>query len=119
MGQPAAKQGDQITAVDMHIVMVPSPGGPVPFRRGDANADGRQDISDAMFSLVYLFNGGPVPPCLRAADVDAGGGIDIADAVYLLRYLFAGETAPPAPFPGCGTDAGGGELSCLSYAPCE
>lgn len=30
MGQPAAKQGDQITAMDMHIVMVPSPGGPVP-----------------------------------------------------------------------------------------
>ena len=30
MGQPAAKQGDQMTAVDMHIVMVPSPGGPVP-----------------------------------------------------------------------------------------
>jgi len=30
MGVPAAKQGDLITAVDMHIVMVPSPGGPVP-----------------------------------------------------------------------------------------
>ena len=30
MGQPAAKQGDQITATDTHIVMVPSPGGPVP-----------------------------------------------------------------------------------------
>ena len=30
MGQPAAKQGDQITAIDMHIVLVPSPGGPVP-----------------------------------------------------------------------------------------
>lgn len=30
MGQPAAKQGDQIIAVDIHIVMVPSPGGPVP-----------------------------------------------------------------------------------------
>ncbi len=30
MGQPAAKQGDRITAVDMHLVMVPSPGGPVP-----------------------------------------------------------------------------------------
>ncbi len=30
MAQPAAKQGDQVTAVDMHIVMVPSPGGPVP-----------------------------------------------------------------------------------------
>ena len=30
MGVPAAKQGDLVTAVDMHIVMVPSPGGPVP-----------------------------------------------------------------------------------------
>jgi uncharacterized Zn-binding protein involved in type VI secretion len=30
MGMPAAKQGDQIIAVDTHIVMVPSPGGPVP-----------------------------------------------------------------------------------------
>jgi uncharacterized Zn-binding protein involved in type VI secretion len=30
MGQPAAKQGDQITGVDTHIIMIPSPGGPVP-----------------------------------------------------------------------------------------
>jgi len=30
MGQPAAKKGDQIIAIDTHIVMVPSPGGPVP-----------------------------------------------------------------------------------------
>ncbi len=29
MGQPAAKQGDQIVAIDTHIVMIPSPG-PVP-----------------------------------------------------------------------------------------
>jgi uncharacterized Zn-binding protein involved in type VI secretion len=29
VGQPAAKQGDQVVAVDTHIVMVPSPG-PVP-----------------------------------------------------------------------------------------
>lgn len=30
MGQPAAKQGDQITATDTHIVMVPGPGGATP-----------------------------------------------------------------------------------------
>ena len=30
MTKPAAKQGDQITATDTHIVMIPSPGGPVP-----------------------------------------------------------------------------------------
>ena len=28
--QPVAKQGDSVQAVDTHIVMVPSPGGPVP-----------------------------------------------------------------------------------------
>lgn len=30
MPQPAAKQNDTVTATDTHIVMVPSPGGPVP-----------------------------------------------------------------------------------------
>jgi uncharacterized Zn-binding protein involved in type VI secretion len=30
MGQPAAKEGDQVMATDTHIVMIPSPGGPVP-----------------------------------------------------------------------------------------
>lgn len=29
MGQPAAKQGDQIVATDTHIVMVPTPAGPL------------------------------------------------------------------------------------------
>jgi len=30
MGMPAAKQGDQVIATDIHIIMIPSPGGPVP-----------------------------------------------------------------------------------------
>lgn len=30
MAQPAAKQGDRILATDTHIVMLPSPGGPIP-----------------------------------------------------------------------------------------
>ena len=30
MGQPAAKQGDSVVALDIHIQMVPTPGGPVP-----------------------------------------------------------------------------------------
>ena len=30
MGQPAAKQGDKVIATDIHIVMIPSPGGPIP-----------------------------------------------------------------------------------------
>jgi uncharacterized Zn-binding protein involved in type VI secretion len=30
MTLPAAKQGDKVLAVDIHIQMIPSPGGPVP-----------------------------------------------------------------------------------------
>lgn len=30
MGLPAAKQGDRVLATDVHIVMIPTPGGPVP-----------------------------------------------------------------------------------------
>jgi uncharacterized Zn-binding protein involved in type VI secretion len=30
VGKPAAKQGDKIVGTDIHIIMVPSPGGPVP-----------------------------------------------------------------------------------------
>ena len=30
MGQPAAAQGSMVVAVDTHIVMIPSPGGPIP-----------------------------------------------------------------------------------------
>jgi uncharacterized Zn-binding protein involved in type VI secretion len=30
MGQPAAKKGDQVIGTDIHIIMIPTPGGPVP-----------------------------------------------------------------------------------------
>lgn len=30
MGQPAATEGSTVVGVDIHIVMVPSPGGPIP-----------------------------------------------------------------------------------------
>ena len=30
MGTPAAKQGDQVVATDIHVQMIPSPGGPIP-----------------------------------------------------------------------------------------
>lgn len=30
MGQPAARKNDQVVGVDIHIIMVPTPGGEVP-----------------------------------------------------------------------------------------
>jgi uncharacterized Zn-binding protein involved in type VI secretion len=30
MGEPAAKEGDAVVGIDTHVIMIPSPGGPVP-----------------------------------------------------------------------------------------
>lgn len=30
MGVPAAKQGDKVVGLDTHVILIPSPGGPVP-----------------------------------------------------------------------------------------
>lgn len=67
------------------------------FRRGDANADGTGDISDAVFVLLWRFQGGSNPPCLEAADINGDGQHDLADAVFLLLHLFQGGDEPPSP----------------------
>jgi hypothetical protein len=75
------------------------------FRRGDADASGGLDITDAVYVLSYLFIGGAVPPCPAAADSDDNGSIEITDAVRVLNYLFLGGLAPPPPGAGaCGPD---------------
>ena len=88
------------------------------FQRGDANADGRADLSDAVFVLNYLFTGGPAPGCLKSADCDDTGVLDLTDGVYLLSLLFLGGAQLPEPFPGCGRDPTQDELTCeLTRSP--
>jgi hypothetical protein len=74
--------------------------------RCDANADGRLDISDAVWILRELFRGGAQTACREAADCDGDGERNVSDGVYGVTYLFAGGPAPPAPFPDCAPIAG-------------
>src|SRR4051794_18605252 len=84
MGQPAAKQGDQVVATDTHIIMIPTPGGPVPTPlphpfsgmidgglSGDVNIEGRPAAlqgSTATNTPPHIPQGGPFqkPPANRA-----------------------------------------------------
>jgi len=75
-----------------------------PFVRGDSNGDGRGDLSDAIFTLSWLFTGGPTPPCLDAADANDVGTIDLSDPIFFLNFLFQGGGAPPPPHPSAGLD---------------
>jgi hypothetical protein len=93
------------------------------FRRGDANTDGKTDLSDAVFILNYLLTGGPSPSCLDAADCNDSGGsaLDLSDPVYLLGFLFLGGPELPAPFDECGPDPTTEEddLYCETFPPCD
>ncbi|HZN60442.1 MAG TPA: C25 family cysteine peptidase, partial [Planctomycetota bacterium] len=67
----------------------------IAYFRGDSNGDAKDDLSDAVYTLNYLFLGGTAPRCLDAADVNDDGKVDISDAIRLLGFLFLGEPAPP------------------------
>lgn len=82
------------------------------FLRGDANADRKVDLSDAVSTLGYLFSGGDAPACLDAADADDSEAIEITDPIFLLGALFLGTKVVPAPFPGCGPDGAADDLGC-------
>lgn len=84
MGQPAAKQGDQVMATDTHIIMISTPGGPVPTPlphpfagmldgslSSDVNIEGKPAAvkgSTATNSPSHVPQGGPFqkPPSNRA-----------------------------------------------------
>jgi hypothetical protein len=74
------------------------------FRRGDANDDGRFDISDAVTVLICKFLGIACHPCLDAFDANDDGAADITDAIYLLNWRFQNGPPPAPPFPACGLD---------------
>lgn len=75
------------------------------FVRGDANADGDVDVSDAVFVLLYLFSGAAIEPaCMDAMDANDDESVAVADAVAILRCLFQRGGPLPGPFPEPGTD---------------
>ncbi|HLU50051.1 MAG TPA: PKD domain-containing protein [Planctomycetota bacterium] len=82
------------------------------FLRGDADASGSVDISDAIRILGYLFLGGAKPVCMDAADVRDEGRVDISAPITLLNFLFLGGQPPSVPFPKPGIDPTTDALDC-------
>ncbi|MGQ9590118.1 MAG: hypothetical protein ACUVYA_07470 [Planctomycetota bacterium] len=64
---------------------------------GDANGDGRLDIADAVWILIYLFADGAPPVSMDVADANGDRKVDIADPIYLLMYLFVDGPPPVCP----------------------
>jgi subtilisin family serine protease len=101
------------------------PGECLSFHRGDPNASGDLDLSDAVFIFLYLFAGGKEPSCMESADADNDGAVNISDGISILEFLFS-DGAPisspgPPGFP-CGFDpdpqGSPHDLGCAVYNRC-
>lgn len=77
---------------------------PNEFLRGDANSDGRVNLTDAT-RVTLFFNGIRRPECDDAADANDDGRVDLSDAVMILSFLFlAGPGILPEPAGSPGRD---------------
>jgi len=65
---------------------------------GDCTGDGIVDLADIVFSISFLYKGGPSPNPYGRGDVNRDCIIDVGDAVYLITYVYK---SGPAPLKGC------------------
>jgi hypothetical protein len=92
----------------------------VVFRRGDADASGGIELTDAIAVLSFLFLGGSASGCSESADADDNGSLELTDGVFILIYLFSGGAPPPDPGPvDCGPDGEDSpDIGCEAYEAC-
>ena len=86
--------------------------GDLSFFRGDSNGDDSVDVSDAQYTLNYLFIGADAPPCMDAADANDDGSVNVADPISTLILLFSGGSQLPPPYPEAGHDPTEDALAC-------
>jgi hypothetical protein len=86
------------------------------FKRGDCDGNGTEAITDAIFGLNWLFQGGTAPGCQDACDADDNGDPNLTDMVLLLNHLFRSGDPPAPPGPdACGIDPTGDDF----LDPCD
>jgi hypothetical protein len=64
------------------------------YANGDADGDGILNMLDILFSIGYLYKGGPAPNPVESADADCDGTVNMLDILYLIAYLYKGGPEP-------------------------
>jgi hypothetical protein len=90
------------------------------FLRGDADSNGRVNLTDAIFVVRRLFQGGSEPTCGDAADFDDDGVLSLTDVILTVAFLFQGVdlSQPPGPFE-CGPDPSDDDLGECKESSCR
>ncbi|MGB2979727.1 MAG: dockerin type I domain-containing protein [Candidatus Zixiibacteriota bacterium] len=61
---------------------------------GDANGDGMVEVSDIVFILNYMFQGGPPSNPPAAMDINGDCFVGLSDLIWLINYLYRGGPPP-------------------------
>ncbi len=61
---------------------------------GDLSGDTLIDLTDVLFLVAYLFEGGPPPNPPASGDVNGDCFIGFSDLLWLINYLYRGGPAP-------------------------
>jgi len=61
---------------------------------GDSNHDGEVDLGDVVFTVNYVFKGGPAPSPYCVADANGDDVVNIGDAVFIINYVFKNGLEP-------------------------
>lgn len=61
---------------------------------GDADSNGKIDVSDVVYLINYCYKGGPAPNPLLKGDVTADGAVNANDIIHLINYLFRNGMPP-------------------------
>lgn len=117
----ASIDSDQTSAVESAPANVTLVAPPAPvFLRGDADANGIVDFTDAINHLKFLFLGEGEILCRDAADSDDSGDDDLTDDIFTLTVLFlGGEVFPDPGDTSCGVDPTDGDSADRATYPVE
>ena len=66
----------------------------ISFNCGDANDDGKVNVSDAVYIINFVFSQGNPPDPLEVGDVNCDTKVNVSDAVYLINYVFSSGNPP-------------------------
>ncbi|HVR73857.1 MAG TPA: lamin tail domain-containing protein [Planctomycetota bacterium] len=82
------------------------------FVRGDANDDGRVNVTDMIALLKVLFDASPLPSCVDRLDANDDGRVDLTDVLFIGQALHGRGPPFPPPYPLAGTDPTPDALPC-------
>ncbi len=110
-----------VDLVEVRVLECDNTGPPPPpvnsdYIPSDCNADGSNDLSDAVQLLEVLFGAATNFVCQDACDSDDNGRVDVGDAILMLSSLFGGGGVPVGG--PCGPDLTFDALDCQLFSVC-